>query len=65
MNEEQVALAKVLSRIDGVNERLDDMDARLAKMEKYLERQKGFFGGIILVASCVAWVASQIKEWLK
>ena len=65
MSEEQMALAKVLSKVDEMNERLSDMDARMAKMEKYLERQKGFFGGILLVASCLAWVASQIKEWLK
>ena len=37
----------------------------MAKMEKYLERQKGFIGGIMLVASIVAWAISEVKDWWK
>ena len=45
--------------------KLNDMDQRMAKMEKYLERQKGFIGGILLVASIVAWAVSQVTDWFK
>ena len=57
MNEDEV-LAQVLTK-------LNDLDMRLAKMEKYLERQKGFIGGILLVASIVAWAVSQVTDWFK
>lgn len=46
-----------------VMEKLDEMDQRMAKMEKYLEKQKGFFGGVMLVISCIAWAADQIRDW--
>jgi len=45
--------------------KLDELDIRLAKMEKYLERQKGFIGGILLVASIFAWLISEAKDWWK
>ena len=57
MNEDEV-LTQVLTK-------LNDLDMRLAKMEKYLERQKGFIGGILLVASIVAWAVSQVTDWFK
>ena len=57
MNEDE-ALHQVLTK-------LNDLDMRLAKMEKYLERQKGFIGGILLVASIVAWAVSQVTDWFK
>ena len=57
MNEDD-ALNQVLIK-------LNDLDVRLAKMEKYLERQKGFIGGILLVASIVAWAVSQVTDWFK
>lgn len=46
-----------------VMEKLDDIDQRLGKLEKYMEKQKGFFGGIMLVVACIAWAADQVKEW--
>jgi hypothetical protein len=42
--------------------KLDELDARLAKMEKYLERQKGFIGGFLLITTVVAWALSQLKD---
>ena len=57
MNDDE-ALHQVLTK-------LNDLDIRLAKMEKYLERQKGFIGGILLVASIVAWAVSQVTDWFK
>ena len=51
--------------LNKVLQKLDELDQRMAKMEKYLEKQKGFFGGILLVVSCVGWVVSNIKDWLK
>ena len=57
-SQENTDLNKVLVK-------LDELDQRMAKMEKYLEKQKGFFGGILLVVSCVGWVVSNIKDWLK
>ena len=57
MNEDE-ALHQVLLK-------LNDLDMRLAKMEKYLERQKGFIGGILLVASIMAWAVSQVTDWFK
>lgn len=51
--------------LDKILEKLDEIDGRMTKIEKYLEKQKGFFGGIMLVVSCIGWLASNIKEWLK
>jgi len=45
--------------------KLDELDARLAKMEKYLERQKGFIGGFLLITTIVAWALSQLKDLWK
>lgn len=58
MTHEEAALDQILTR-------LEEMDQRMAKMEKYLERQKGFIGGIMLVASIVAWAISEVKDWWK
>jgi hypothetical protein len=55
---EELALTQILNK-------LDELDIRLAKMEKYLERQKGFIGGILLVASIFAWLISEAKDWWK
>ena len=51
--------------LERILEKLDELDGRMAKIEKYLEKQKGFFGGIMLVVSCAGWAISQIKEWWK
>jgi len=51
--------------LDQILDRLDELDERLAKIEKYLERQKGFLGGILFIGSCIAWSASYIKDWWK
>jgi hypothetical protein len=56
--QEEVALTQILNK-------LEELDIRLAKMEKYLERQKGFIGGILLVASIFAWLISEVKDWWK
>lgn len=53
------------SDLEKVLEKLDELDERMAKIEKYLEKQKGFFGGIMLVVSCAGWALTQIKEWIK
>lgn len=58
MGSEEESLEQILAK-------LAEMDARMAKIEKYLERQKGFLGGLLFIGSCFAWVASNIKEWLK
>lgn len=58
MNSEKEALDQILDR-------LNELDIRLEKIEKYLERQKGFLGGIVFIGSCVAWAASYIKDWWK
>ena len=49
--------------LNKVMHKLDELDQRLAKMEKYLERQKGFIGGILLVGTSLAWLASYVKDW--
>jgi len=56
---------KEATDLERVLGKLDEIDERMTKIEKYLEKQKGFIGGVLLVASCVAWVASNIKEWLQ
>lgn len=53
------------SPLHQILDRIDKLDARMEKMEKYLERQKGFFGGIMLVAGLVAWVIAEVKDWWK
>jgi hypothetical protein len=45
--------------------KLDEIDARLAKVEKYLERQKGFIGGFLLITTIMAWALSQLKDLWK
>jgi hypothetical protein len=56
---------KEATDLERVLGKLDEIDERMTKIEKYLEKQKGFIGGVLLVASCVAWVASNIKEWFR
>lgn len=58
MSSEKEALDQILGR-------LNELDTRLEKIEKYLERQKGFLGGILFIGSSVAWIASYVKDWWK
>lgn len=51
--------------LDIILDRLNELDARLAKIEKYLERQKGFLGGLLFIGSSLAWAASYVKDWFK
>lgn len=51
-----------------LSERLDSLDARLAVIERNLERQKGFIGGIIFVFGILAYFVSNLREmvgWFK
>lgn len=50
---------------DQILERLDKLDSRIGKIEHYLDRQKGFVGGILFVISGIAWLASTAREWFK
>jgi hypothetical protein len=45
-----------------VLDKLEKLDVRMAKIEKYLERQKGFIGGFLLITTVVAWALSQLKD---
>lgn len=51
--------------LDIILDRLNELDTRLAKIEKYLERQKGFLGGLLFIGSCITWAATYIKDWFK
>lgn len=43
--------------------KLDEVDDRLAAIEKYLEKQKGFVGGVMIVVSGIFALATAVKEW--
>lgn len=53
------------SPLHQILERIDRLDSRMEKIERYLDRQKGFIGGIMLVAGIVAWVIAEVKDWWK
>lgn len=47
---------------------MEKLDQRLAAIEFSLERQKGFIGGLLFVASIIAYFLSNIREmmgWFK
>jgi hypothetical protein len=61
----QVREDKADDAVAQILHKLEELDVRLAKMERYLERQKGFIGGIMLVAGIVAWAISELKDLWK
>lgn len=63
--EQALRLSEILAKLNHMEEKFQEMDERLEKIETYLQRQKGFIGGILFVASCVAWAVSFIKDWWK
>lgn len=69
---EKESLDMILYKLNGLDakfnaleEKFNELDERLEKIENYLQRQKGFIGGILFIGSCVAWLASYIKDWWK
>lgn len=50
---------------DQILEKLDRLDNRVAKIEHYLDKQKGFVGGILFVVSGIAWLVTAAKDWFK
>jgi hypothetical protein len=57
-SEEKTPLEQILFK-------LDELDKRLAKIEKYLERQKGFIGGVLFIGAGVAWLIDTVKDWIR
>ncbi|TXJ25371.1 MAG: hypothetical protein E6Q24_14660 [Chitinophagaceae bacterium] len=64
MNEKE-SLDLILYKLTEVEEKITDMDIRLNKIESYLQRQRGFIGGILFIGSCVAGLLTLVKEWWK
>lgn len=59
---------KETTSLQALEEQMEKLDQRLAAIEFALERQKGFIGGLLFVASIIAYFLSNIKEmmgWLK
>lgn len=56
--ENQEALDQILAK-------LKELDERMEKIENYLERQKGFIGGILFIGTCIAGIIPLIKDWWK
>lgn len=52
-------------RFQELESRFEELDDRLAKIENYLQRQKGFIGGILFIGSCITWLVSYLKDWWK
>jgi len=64
MNEKE-SLDLILYKLTELEEKFIEMDDRLEKIENYLQRQKGFIGGILFIGSCFAWLVSYLKDWWK
>lgn len=64
MNEKE-SLDLILYKLTELEEKFIEMDDRLEKIESYLQRQKGFIGGILFIGSCFAWLVSYLKDWWK
>lgn len=62
---EQQSFDLILYKLEELESRFVEMDERLEKIESYLQRQKGFIGGILFVGSCLAWLVSYVKDWWK
>lgn len=58
-------LTELEDKFDLFEEKIDEFDERLKKIENYLQRQKGFIGGILFIGSGIAWAISFIKDWWK
>lgn len=51
-----------------VDEKLDSLIGRVDAIERQLERQKGFIGGILFVFGIIAYFVSNVREmmgWFK
>lgn len=64
MNEKE-SLELILYKLTEMEDKITEVDARLGKIESYLQRQKGFIGGILFIGSCIAGLLTIIKEWWK
>lgn len=62
MNEKE-SLELILYKLSELEDKFTDMDIRLEKIESYLQRQKGFVGGILFIGSCIAGLLTLVKEW--
>lgn len=62
---EQESLDLILYKLTELEHKFNEMEDRLVKIETYLQRQKGFIGGILFVGSCIVGMASLIKAWWK
>lgn len=51
--------------VEQILEKLDRLDGRVAKIEHYLDKQKGFIGGILFIGSILAWVITTARDWFK
>lgn len=63
--EQTLKLIQILDKLDDMEEKFRELDGRLEKIENYLQRQKGFIGGILFIGSCLAWLAAYVKDWWK
>lgn len=62
---EKESLDLILYKLTDLEDKFMEMDDRLEKIESYLQRQKGFIGGILFIGSCVTWAISYLKDWWK
>lgn len=58
-------LTQILEKLTEMEEKFNELDERMEKIEDYLQRQKGFIGGILFVGSCFAWLVTYLKDWWK
>lgn len=62
---EQESLDLILYKLESLEDKFNEIEGRLEKIESYLQRQKGFIGGILFIGSCLMGAASLIKAWWK
>lgn len=62
---ERESLDLILYKLTALEEKFTEIDDRMEKIESYLQRQKGFIGGILFIGSCFAWLVSYLKDWWK
>lgn len=64
-SEQALRLNEIINKLNHMESKFEEMDERMSKIEKYLERQKGFIGAMLFVGSCLAWGLSYVKDWFK
>lgn len=62
MNEKE-SLDLILYKLTELEDKFTDMDVRMEKIENYLQRQRGFIGGILFIGSCIAGLVTLVKDW--